>query len=347
MATKTKSKKKTKSVGKNVGRSFKAKRSKILSHARAVIEAEVRVVAGLGRLLDGGFCAAVEAIGACRGRVVVSGVGKSGLVGRKISATLASTGTPSLFLHAAEALHGDLGRITKEDVVLALSYSGESAELISLIRPVKALGAGLIALTGHVDSTLGRQSDVVITIGHVAEACPMGLVPTASTTAMMVLGDALAVSLFNLRGFSREDYARFHPGGQLGRQLMRVKEVMRTGLENPVIKVGASLRHAVTVMTKTKGRPGAASIVNGRGILVGFFTDGDLRRQLEKPGFSVDVPITEIMHTKPKSVDPEQYVVEAARMLREYKIDQLPVVDSRGHLVGLLDVQDVLSVRVV
>jgi arabinose-5-phosphate isomerase len=317
----------------------------LLSEARAVIEAEGRAVLALLDRLDGGFTAAVERILACRGRVVVTGMGKSGIVAQKISATLASTGTPSLFLHAAEAVHGDIGRITGGDVVVALSYSGESDEIVRLVRPVRALGAILIAMTGEPDSALARHADVVISIGHVTEACPMGLVPTASTTAMMVVGDALAICLFSQRGLSREDYAIFHPGGALGRKLMRVRELMRAGDENPVVKASDTLRRTLEVMTKTKGRPGATSIVDGRGKLVGFFTDGDLRRLLDSPGFSMDAAIRQVMHHHPKTVHPDQLVVEAARILSENKVDQLPVIDERGRPVGLIDVQDVLSTR--
>jgi arabinose-5-phosphate isomerase len=318
-----------------------------LADARAVIEAEGRAVLGLLDRLDGGFTAAVDGILACMGRVVVTGLGKSGIVGRKISATLASTGTPSLFIHAAEAVHGDLGRMTPEDVVLALSYSGESEEIVRIIRPVKSLGATLIALTGGSSSTLARHADVVISIGSIAEACPMGLVPTASTTAMMVIGDALAIALFNRRGLDREDYARFHPGGQLGRKLMKVTEVMRTGRENPIASETATLKDVVAVMTKTPGRPGAASIVDGKGRLVGFFTDGDLRRLLEEPDFSVGMPIRELMHRHPKTVRDGQLIAEAEALLRRHKIDNVPVVDGRGRPVGLVDVQDLLSTRVV
>jgi arabinose-5-phosphate isomerase len=321
-------------------------RSRYLAGARAVIEAEGKAVLALLDRLDGGFTDAVDRILRCRGRVVVTGMGKSGIVGEKISATLASTGTPSLYLHAAEAVHGDLGRITHDDVVLALSYSGESEEIVRLVRPVKSFGATLIVLTGDADSRAAKHADVVIAIGHVTEACAMGMVPTASTTAMMVVGDALAMCLFEARGLDREDYARFHPGGQLGRQLMRVGEVMRRGDENPVAKASAPLREIVRVMTKTRGRPGATSIVDGRGRLVGFFTDGDLRRLLENPGFTMSATAREVMHPNPKAVRPEQLVVEAARILREHKIDQLPVVDRRGRPVGFLDVQDILSTRI-
>lgn len=318
-----------------------------LADARAVIDAEGKAVLALLERLDGGFCAAVERILSCKGRVVVTGMGKSGLVGQKISATLASTGTPSLFMHAADAVHGDIGRIKRNDIVLALSYSGESDELAKIVKPVKALNTTLIVLTGELDSTLAKHADVVISIGHVREACPMGLVPTASTTAMMVVGDALAMCLFNQRGLDREDYARFHPGGALGRKLMHVHEVMRVGDENPVAKATDSLRRVIEVMTQTAGRPGAASLIDGRGKLVGFFTDGDLRRLLEKPDFSIDVKARDIMHDNPKTVRPDQLVVEAARILTDHKIDQVPVVDDRDRPIGLLDVQDVLSTRVV
>jgi arabinose-5-phosphate isomerase len=321
-------------------------RARYLVEARAVIEAEGKAVLALLDRLDGGFTAAVDCILRCKGRVVVTGMGKSGIVGEKISATLASTGTPSLYLHAAEAVHGDLGRITHDDVVLALSYSGESEEIVRLVRPVKSFGATLVVMTGDADSRAAKHADVVIAIGHVTEACSMGMVPTASTTAMMVVGDALAMCLFEERGLDREDYARFHPGGLLGRQLMRVDEVMRRGDENPVAKHTAPLREVVRVMTKTKGRPGATSIVDGRGRLVGFFTDGDLRRLLENPGFTMSVTARDVMHPRPKAVRPDQLVVEAARILREHKIDQLPVVDERGRPVGFLDVQDILSTRI-
>ena len=318
-----------------------------LAWAREVIEAEGRAVLGLVREIDGGFTLALEMILGCRGRVVVTGMGKSGLVGQKISATLASTGTPSLFLHAAEAVHGDMGRLTADDVVLALSNSGESEEIVRLVRPVRDLGARLVALTGDAQSTLARHADAAISIGDVAEACPMGLVPTASTTAMMVVGDAIAMCLFDLRGFGREEYARFHPGGQLGRKLMKVAEVMRQGEENPVTPEGGTIRDAIRVMSQTKGRPGCASIVDARGRLVGFFTDGDIRRQLSDPDFSLDTPIARVMMKAPKTVRAEQLVAEATRILREHQIDQVPVLDAEGRPVGLLDVQDLLTTRLV
>jgi len=237
-----------------------------------------------------------------------------------------------------------MGRITKDDVVLALSNSGESEEVLRLLRPLKSLGATLISMTGDNQSTLAQHADIALSIGNVAEACPMGLVPTASTSAMMVLGDALAMCLFNHRGLGKEEYARFHPGGQLGRKMMQVGEVMRGGDDNPVAEESDPLRKAIAIMTQTAG---AVSIVDAQGMLTGFFTDGDLRRLLENPGFSIDAPVGDVMHANPKTIRVDQLVAEAANILREHKIDQLPVVDNDGKPVGLLDVQDLLSTRIV
>ncbi len=320
----------------------------ILEAAREVVLAEGRAVVALADELGDGFLKTVEFILNCRARVVLTGMGKSGLVGQKISATLASTATPSLFLHAAEAVHGDLGRITAEDVVILLSNSGESEEVVRLLRPLKRLGVTMVALVGDHGSTLAQHADAVISIGNIAEACPMGLVPTASTTAMMVVGDALAMTLFQLRGLGPEEYARFHPGGALGRRLMRVHEVMRKGHENPVVPLGTRLREVITVMTQTPGRPGAASVVRecaGTKTFVGVFTDGDLRRLLADKDFSVDVLIDDVVHDTAKTVLPDALVVEAERMMREHSIDQVPVVNEQGAPVGLLDVQDLLRAR--
>ena len=316
-----------------------------LDDARGVVEAEGRAVAGLLAHLDERFVQAVDLLLTCHGRIVVTGLGKSGLVGQKISATLASTGAPSLFLHAAEALHGDLGRIAEGDVVIALSNSGNTDEIVRLVRPLKSTGVPLVAITGRTDSILARHADVVLYIGDVAEACPMGLVPTASTTAMMVLGDALAIALFNRRGFGREEYARFHPGGDLGRRLIKVREVMRKGLENPIVRDDVSVREAIRVMSETPGRPGAVSVIDAGGALVGFFTDGDLRRLILRGGFSDRGPVSGVMHANPKRVHELALVDEATRLLREFHIDQLPVVDDDDAPVGLIDVQDLLTTR--
>lgn len=314
-----------------------------IAQGQALMQFEAQAIIQVAKHLDAGFADCLEYLLACQGHIVVTGMGKSGLVGQKISATLASTGAPSLFMHAAEAIHGDLGRIHADDVVLALSNSGESAEIVRLVAPIKALGAGLVVITGSPNSSLGRAADAVIATGHIAEACPMGLVPTASTTVMMVVGDALAMGLFRRRGLGADAYARYHPGGALGRKLMKVQEVMRCGRANPVANVADSLRRVIVVMSETMGRPGAASIVDDHGALVGFFTDGDLRRLLETSTFRVDAPVGEVMHKDPKCVHPQTLVADAAVLLRNHQIDQVPVVDDQHAPVGLLDVQDVLS----
>ena len=322
--------------------------SRIVADARAVISAELQAVQALLKNAEGiDWDAAVSAILRCKGHVVVVGVGKSGIVGRKISATLASTGTPSLFLHATEALHGDIGRMTQGDVVIALSNSGESEEITKIIRPVKALGLQLIALVGSANSTLGRHADIVLAFGEMVEAGDMGLVPTASTTAMMVVGDALAICLFHARGLGREEYAQFHPGGILGRKLMRCSEVMRKGPENPVARDTITIAECIVVMTETEGRPGAVSLVDEQGVLTGFFSDGGLRRLLRRSDFDLNMCIADVMYRDCKSVVGDQLVEEAAAMLREFKIDQVPVLDDNGCPVGLLDVQDLLSTRLI
>jgi arabinose-5-phosphate isomerase len=318
-----------------------------LARAAEVIRLEARTIANLEPLLDARFLDAVDRVVRCPGMLVVTGMGKAGLVGAKISATFASTGTPSLALHPAEAMHGDLGRIRPQDLVLALSNSGETAEISALIPRTRAIGAGVIAMTGVPESTLGRLADCVLDIGRVDEACPLGLAPTASTSAMLALGDALAMVVLAERGFSKEDYARFHPLGTLGRRLMKVREVMRRGEELPLVKSGTRITDVLLAMSRTKGRPGAAIVVAPDGRLAGLFTDGDLRRLLETGGAErLSDPVDEVMTRTPKVADPEQLLEEAERLLREHKLDQVPVVDAAGRPVGLLDVQDILTARV-
>ncbi len=324
----------------------------ILAGARALLDAETAALSLLGATLDADFIRAVRLLAGCEGRVVMSGIGKAGIIARKIGATLASTGTPSDYLHPAEALHGDLGRVTRHDVVLALSNSGTTAELLRLVGPLKDIGAKLVAITADADSPLGRHADVVLDYGRVTEACPLGLAPTTSTTVMLALGDALAMAVLSERRFSHEEFARFHPGGDLGRSLLRVEEVMRRGEMLPTISAGSSLAQAVERMTSTPGRPGAVIVVATDGRFAGIYTDGDLRRNLlaarAKNDFGMlSAPIDEVMTEKPASVRPEQLVSEARRILRERKIDQLPVVDDDGRAVGLLDVQDLLELRMM
>ncbi len=317
-----------------------------ISRAAEVIRLEARTIANLERLLDARFLDAVERIVACQGMLVVTGMGKAGLVGAKISATFASTGTPSHSLHPAEAMHGDLGRIRATDLILALSNSGETEEIKGLIPRARSIGAGVIAMTGVPDSTLGRLADCVLDIGRVDEACPLGLAPTASTSAMLALGDALAMVVLSERGFSREDYARYHPLGSLGRRLMKVREVMRQGEELPLVPAGTRVTEVLLTMSRTKGRPGAALVVARDGRLAGLFTDGDLRRLIEDGGVArLESPVDEFMTRSPKVAHPEQLREEAERLLRDFKKDQVPVVDDDGRPVGLLDVQDVLTAK--
>ena len=317
-----------------------------LSRAAEVIRLEARTIAGLEQRLGDGFLRAVDMVLACEGLVVVAGVGKAGLVGQKISATFASTGTPSLFLHPTEALHGDLGRIRARDLLFAVSNSGESGETNALIAPARKLGSRVLAMTGAADSTLGRLSDCVLDIGPVEEACPMKLAPTASTSAMLALGDALAMVVLQERSFGREDYALFHPAGILGRKLMRVSEVMRKGEQLPIAKSGSTLREVVLVMNRTPGRPGAALVVDANGRLAGIFTHGDLARLLED-GRALDMraPVDEFMGKNPKTIGEDRLVEEAQHLLAGHRIDQIPVIDAERRPVGLLDVQDLLDVR--
>jgi arabinose-5-phosphate isomerase len=322
----------------------------ILAGAKALLGAESQALGLLVESLDSDFVRAVRLLAACEGRVVATGIGKAGIIARKIGATLASTGTPSDFLHPAEALHGDLGRVTPRDVVLALSNSGTTEELLRLMGPLKDIGARMVAITAAADSPLGRHAEVVLDFGHVTEACPLGLAPTTSTTVMLALGDALAMAVLEERDFSSEEFARFHPAGNLGRSLMRVEEVMRKGDMLPLISSGASVAQAIEVMTSTRGRPGAVLVTDADGGFAGIYTDGDLRRHLleARAANNFDMlsrPIDDVMTAAPTTVAPEKLIGEAQRLLRERQIDQLPVVDATGRPVGLLDVQDLLAIR--
>ena len=321
--------------------------AKQLEYARTVLQTEASAILSVRERLGPSFIRAIELILACPGQVIVTGIGKPGFIAQKLSAILASTGTPSIFLHPAEAAHGDLGRVTRGDVVLALSNSGSTEEILRIIPALRRVGAGVIALTGDARSPLAREADVVLDIGRIDEACPLGLAPTASSAALHALGDALAMTLVKHRQFTTEEYAVLHPGGKLGRSVMRVFEVMRSGDANPVVKESAPLSEAIVVMTNTPGRPGAANVVDKRGRLVGIFTDGDLRRLIERGQKDFDVPTRDVMCRSPKFVTPEELVLSAAAKMRETRVDQLPVVDTDGKAVGLLDVQDLLAARVV
>lgn len=316
-----------------------------LAYARQVLTQEAKAIDSLCARLGDDFFQALEVLQATRGRVVCTGIGKPGFIAQKLSATLSSTGIPSFYLHPAEAAHGDLGRVTKGDVVVALSNSGATEEVVRLLVPLKRLGVTLIALTGDVDSPLARGADVAVGLGVIDEACPMGLVPTASSAALHAVCDALAMTLAWRREFTESEYALYHPGGTLGRSVMKVREVMRTGEANPLIRDTATLEQVVVVMTRTRGRPGAANVIDAKGRLVGIFTDGDLRRLAEHHELDLERRISEVMMRRPRCIGPEELVLAAAAVMRELKVDQLPVVDAEGRAVGLLDVQDVLAAR--
>jgi arabinose-5-phosphate isomerase len=322
----------------------------ILAGARELLATEARALSLLVETLDGDFARAVRLLRDCRGRVVTTGIGKAGIIARKVAATLASTGTPSDYLHPADAIHGDLGRVTANDLVLALSNSGTTEELLRLIGPLKDIGAATVAITADAGSPLARHVDVVLDYGPVAEACPLGLAPTTSTTVMLALGDALAMAVLKERDFSTEEFARFHPGGNLGRALMKVEEVMRRDERMPTVASGAPLTAAVEAMTSTPGRPGSVLVVDDGGRFAGFYTDGDLRRNLltaqETGRFEMlSRPIDEFMTKDPVTIGPGALVAEALAVLRQRKIDQLAVVDADGRAVGLLDIQDLLDIR--
>jgi arabinose-5-phosphate isomerase len=317
----------------------------LLAYGRVVLDTEAGAI---GRLaLDRSFAAAVEWVLACKGQVVVTGMGKTGFVAQKISATLASTGTPSIYLHPADAAHGDLGRVNGRDVVIALSNSGETEEILRLLPAVKRIGARLVAVTRDRVNPLARAAGLVVAVGDIEEACPMGLAPTASTAALLAIGDALAMTVLNDRPFDRDEYALYHPAGKLGRALMKVRELMHDGAENPVVRDVEPLSRAIAVMTRTSWRPGATSVVDARGLLVGIFTDGDLRRLVERGAADPRTPVGKLMGRNPRTVRPEAVVTEAARVLREAQVDQVPVVDGAGRPVGLLDVQDLLAARIL
>jgi arabinose-5-phosphate isomerase len=318
----------------------------LIALGRSVLEDESRAVSAAAKLLNGDFTRAARLIASAKGRLVVSGMGKAGFVAQKISATFASTGTPSLFLHPADAVHGDLGRIAKQDVLLALSHSGETEEMIRLLQPAKQMGATVLAVTASKQSTLAKGADLAIEMGRWEEA-GTGLAPTTSTTVMLAIGDALAVCVVKLRGFTEEEFRQFHPAGSLARRLMRVHEVMRQNEMLPVAMASASLSQVIALMTKTPGRPGAAIVVDARGRLVGLFTDGDLRRLVEGGAPDLSAPVERVMTRRPKTVAADLHVTEAARVLREFAIDQVPVVDEADRPIGLLDVQDLLALRLI
>lgn len=320
-----------------------------LDYARNVICAEAEAIAAMTPIVNDQFAKAVEMIYNCRGSCIVSGMGKAGIIGRKISATLASTGTPSHFLHPAEAVHGDLGRLRDDDIVLTLSYGGETDEVVRMINLVKQRQIPMIALTGGSDSTLSRYSDVVLCMGKVHEACPLGVAPSVSTTCMLAVGDALAFTVMKARDFSVEDYVRFHPGGSLGTKLMTVEQSMmfRPGEKLPIVVAADSIRQMLE-KTRDVKRHGAVMVVDADGRLTGIITDADLRRFLTRQGPAVfDLTVRDVMTASCKRIRADALAAEATALFHKYRIDELPVVDADDRPVGLIDVQDIVTIKVV
>jgi arabinose-5-phosphate isomerase len=318
----------------------------VLKRAKEVFDIEAEAVRALKKRVGRDFQEAVDIILKSKGRVVVSGMGKTGIIAQKLSATLASTGTPSLFLHSSEAVHGDLGRVTPDDVVIIVSNSGQSEEIRQLLPILKKIGSRIIALTGNTRSLLAKYSDIVLDVSVSKEACPLGLAPTASTTATLAMADALAVCLLDMKGFKEQDFAFFHPGGNLGRRLLlKVEDIMRSGKANPIVHEDMTVSRVLLKITQA--RAGAAIVVDKKGKLTGIFTDGDLRRHIEVDAGLPRRRIREVMTRNPLVIRRDKLAAEAMHMLEEKKIDEVPVVDKNNRPVGLLDVQDLLRAGLV
>lgn len=324
----------------------------MLSYDQAIVSAkrtfdiEITALQELRLRLGQDFYLAVQHLLTCEGRVVVTGIGKSGHIGRKMAATFASTGTPAFFMHAAEALHGDLGMITANDVIIAISYSGAAAELSTILSASKRLGCVFIAITGHEDSELAKNSDVHLNVHVKTEACPLNLAPTSSTTATLVIGDALAVACLEARGFNREDFARSHPGGALGRQLLTyVSDVMRQGEALPTVQSGTLVPEALAEMS-AKGM-GMTIVVNSHYQPIGIFTDGDLRRLISRCGDIRALTVDQGMTAQPKTVPPTQLAITAANSMDKHRLNQLLIVDNNGLLLGALHMHDLLAAKVI
>ncbi len=318
----------------------------ILASAQRTLAIESAALADLQERLDERFVQAVNTLLECQGRVVVCGLGKTGHIARKIAATLASTGTPSIFLHAAEALHGDLGVLTAQDVLLALSHSGAGHEILTVVAGAHRLGVPVLAMTGHADSDLAQLSTVHLDVSVKTEACPMNLAPTSSTTAALALGDALALACLDARGFTSEDFARSHPGGQLGRKLLtRVRDIMRQGQAVPRVAPNATLTQALDEMSKKS--MGMTAIVNDDGVAIGIFTDGDLRRVIETAGDIRALGIQQAMTASPQHIGADVLAVDAATIMDERRISQILVKDEAGKLIGALHMHDLMTAKVI
>ena len=317
-----------------------------VKRAKQVIDIEADAVRSLKNRIGKNFAKTVEIIYRSKGRVIVTGMGKPGFIAQKMSATLSSTGTPSLYLHPAEALHGDLGRVTKDDVIVALSNSGETEEIIKLLPIIKKIGARLVSIVGGVNSTLANNSDCVLDASVKKEACSLGLAPTASTTAMLAMGDALAIALLDRKGFKEKDFAMYHPGGILGKRLLlKVEDIMRKGTAHPIVKENLTVKEVLLKITKA--RAGSATVVNKKGRLSGIFTDGDLRRHIEKDKNILLKKVKDVMTKRPLTVKNHHLAAEAFQVLRSKRIDEVPVLDEKGRPVGLVDVQDILKAGIV
>ncbi len=326
--------------------SSKLKSKSAVKIAQEVIRIEAGALTALLPKISRSFEKAIELILKSKGRVVLTGMGKPGFIAQKISATLSSTGTASLFLHPAEALHGDLGRVLKEDVVVALSNSGQTEEIVKLLPVIRKIGAGLIAMTGNPQSLLAKHSDVVLDVSVKKEACTMNLAPTASTTAMLAMGDALAVALLEKKGFKAENFALYHPGGGLGKKLLlKVSDIMRVGKGNPRVREEELIKDVLRKITLA--RAGSAAVVDAKGRLQGIFTDGDLRRHLDRGLDILNWKVSKAMTPTPIAIGEDHLAAEALAILRSKKIDEVPVVDRKGCPVGLLDVQDILRAGLV
>jgi len=318
----------------------------IVTRARGILLHEADEIRQLSERIGSEFEAAVSMVLACRGRIVVTGMGKSGHIGGKIAATLASTGTPAFFMHPAEASHGDLGMITAEDVVIALSNSGESDEIINILPAIRRIGARILSITGSEDSTLSRESDVHLSAAVSHEACPLGLAPTASTTAALALGDALALCVLDLREFTAEDFARSHPGGSLGRRLLvRIKDVMRTGDAIPAISEHGTVQEAIAQISN-KGM-GFTAVVDSAQHPIGVFTDGDLRRLFMQGTTDTQQSIKTVMNTQPRLLGMQQMAVEAVNLMEQYKINGFMAVNEQQQLVGAFNMHDLLKAKIV
>ncbi len=313
-----------------------------VKRAKEVLKIEAAAITGLISKVDKKFNEAAELIVACRGKVVVTGMGKPGIIAQKISATLASVSVPSIFLHPADAIHGDLGRVSRNDVVIALSKSGQTEEILRLLTAIKKIGARLISLTGNLGSDLAKNSDVVLDVGVKKEACSLNLAPTASTTAMLAMGDALAMVAMDKKGLKPKDFAFYHPGGSLGRKLiLKVEDIMRQGRQNPIVEEDELIKDVLLKITSSKA--GSATVVNKKGKLAGIFTDGDLRRHIDKDERLMAKKVKEAMTKKPVTILKGRLAQEALTILRQKRIDEVPVVDNSGRPIGLIDVQDLLK----